>query len=176
MRAEVREIHDADGARQAATLAAALAAVVAAGLTRRAVASLVLSGGSTPRAMYSHLALHNLDWSRVHITLADERWVATDHADSNEGLVRTVLLREGASRARFIGLKNDAATPAAGATAAWRGLGAIARPFDAVVLGMGDDGHVASLFPNSEESAAGLDARCAPACIAMQPAAAVHPT
>ncbi len=80
-------------------------------LSRRPAASLVVSGGATPYPMYAQLAQHKLDWSRVQITLADERWVATDHADSNERRVRASLLRHGAAAARFIGLKNEA-TPA----------------------------------------------------------------
>ncbi len=174
MSPELREIDDADPASQAANLAGAIAAQLSEALRHRPLASLVVSGGRTPYPMYGHLARHRLDWSRVRITLADERWVATDDPDSNECHVRASLLRHEAAAAQLIGLKNDARRPADGAEAAWAALASIPRPFDAVVLGMGDDGHVASLFPGVPELAVGLDAKAPPGCIAVQPLTAEH--
>src|SRR5882724_5242052 len=106
MNPEPHEVHDSDPDRQAANLAAAIAAQLADGLSRRPLASLVVSGGRTPYPMYDRLAQHELDWSRVQITLADERWVATDQSDSNEYQVRASLLSHRAASARLVGLKN----------------------------------------------------------------------
>src|SRR5215475_1689414 len=83
-----------DGAAQAEQLAAAIAAELAAALTRRAAASLVVSGGRTPQAMFARLAQQAIDWQRVQVTLADERWVSATDPASNEALVRSTLLTD----------------------------------------------------------------------------------
>jgi len=167
-------LRDADDAAQARHVAAAIAHILERALNERARASLVLSGGSTPLAMYAVLAQHALDWARVDVTLADERWVAIDDPDSNEGHVRAALLRSHGSKAHFVGLKNNAPDPAAGAASAWAALSTMPRPFDAVLLGMGDDGHTASLFPGSAEASGALDPEARPGCVAAIAGAPAH--
>lgn len=136
-------------------------------IAARGEASLVVSGGRTPIMLFNQLAQEPLDWSRVTVTLADERWVDTDDTASNEQLVTTHLLQGHAARARFIGLKNPSPTAAAGTEWAWRALSRIERPFDVVMLGMGEDGHTASLFPLSHGLLQALDGSAVPACTAM---------
>lgn len=137
-------------------------------IAARGAASLVVSGGRTPVALFQQLKEEPLDWSRITITLADERWVEPVHESSNERLVREHLLQGRAASARFIGLKNPSASAAEGLDWTWRGLSRIPRPFDVVMLGMGDDGHTASLFPGSPGLATALDASAPPACVSMR--------
>lgn len=142
-------------------LAAALAERVAdrlrAGLVERDVAVLAVSGGRTPLAFFELLARAPLDWARVQITLVDERWVDEDDPRSNARLVRQHLLRDAAAAAHFVPLFTGAATPEEGQAEAARRVHALPLPFDAVVLGMGLDGHTASLFPGGDQLAAALD-------------------
>jgi len=140
----------------------------------RGASSLVVSGGRTPRTLFRELSAENLDWSRVRISLADERWVDTASPESNEHLLRETLLQGLASAAHFVGLKNPAPTPEAGAEWAARALTRVPRPFDIVVLGMGEDGHTASLFPGSLALSRGLDPAAAPGCIAVNALTAPH--
>ncbi|MFV4847846.1 6-phosphogluconolactonase [Edwardsiella tarda] len=150
-------------------LADDIAARLRQGIAARGQASLVVSGGRTPLGLFARLSQQALDWSRVTITLADERWVAPQDEASNERLVREHLLQGAASAARFIGLKNDAATPFVGAAASEAALAAIPRPFDVVILGMGDDGHTASLFPGAENLFPALAMDSGRVCMGMTP-------
>ena len=136
-------------------------------------ASLVVSGGRTPKGFFHLLSQEFLDWSKVTVTLADERWVDADHKDSNEKLVQENLLINEACVARFVALKNSATSAQAGETSIDQDLSAIGR-FTLVILGMGDDGHTASLFPGSEALNMGLDMESGRQCLAVQPLDAPH--
>jgi 6-phosphogluconolactonase len=153
-----------DDAAQA--LGEQVASALRGGLAQRSAASLAVPGGRTPMPLFHALREKELDWARVHVTLTDERWVAEDHPASNAALVRRELLQNRAAPAKFHAL-HDGSTTADGA-AVWQSLRSLPRPFDAVVLGMGDDGHFASLFPQSPGLTAALDPVAPPACVAMQ--------
>jgi len=161
------------------TLAAALAGEIrvdlAEALASRDIASLVVSGGTTPAPFFAQLSREAVDWSKIWIGLTDERWVDAVDAQSNERLVRDVLLQARAAQAHFVGLKNPAATPESGVDWAWRAMKRLPRPYDVVVLGMGQDGHFASLVPNSLGLLRALDTSVAPACVAMHSLAVPHP-
>jgi len=143
-------------------------------IAARGAASLVVSGGKTPARLFERLHDEKIDWPRTWVTLVDERWVETTSEDSNERLVREHLLIGPAAAAHFVGLKNPAVTPEAGADWVTRALTRVPHPFDVVVLGMGQDGHTASLFPGSMALARGLDPAAPPACIAVNALAAPH--
>jgi len=123
----------------------------------RESASLVVSGGTTPGPLFDELSGRELAWNKVTITLADERWVAATEDGSNEKLVRERLLKGRAAAAHFVPLKTDDARPEDAAPKVQRAIAALPRPFDVVLLGMGDDGHTASLYPDSPELAQALD-------------------
>lgn len=154
-----REQTDAAPAREAAPMrlytydsatqwawgaAVSLSAALERSLDGRPRARLLLSGGSTPGPVYTALAKSPLDWDRVDIALVDERWLHPDDPDSNARLVRESLLRHRAQAARFETLTQPGRSiEEAVATANMHAR----SPADVVVLGMGEDGHTASLFP-----------------------------
>ncbi|HLN48467.1 MAG TPA: 6-phosphogluconolactonase [Steroidobacteraceae bacterium] len=156
-------------------VAADIAARLAHAIAIRGLASLVVSGGRTPVKLFEQLRTQAIDWSRVCVALADERWVPPTDADSNERLVREVLLQGKAAAARFLGLKNAAPSPDLGAVSAWETFARIPRPFDMTVLGMGDDGHTASLFPGSPNLRSALNPAAAAGCIGMWAPSAPQP-
>lgn len=142
-------------------------------IQKQGKASLILSGGRTPLGFFHQLSKQVLDWSKVTVTLADERWVKNDHKDSNEKLVKENLLINEAHCAKFLSLKNDFDTAVAGEAQLEKELAEYGQ-FTVVILGMGDDGHTASLFPGASSLAAGLDMSSGRSCIAVTPTAAPH--
>lgn len=159
----IETFEDARSLAEAA--AGAVTAALAAGLRRSGSAGLAATGGRSPGAVYDLMALEPLDWRHVRVTLTDERWVDPASTDSNERLVRERLLRGRAAEALFHPLHGREPDPEAAAAHASALLHAW-PPFDAVMLGMGEDGHVASLFPGNPALSLGLDPE-APACIAV---------
>lgn len=137
----------ADASAQADALAAAVGTRLRAAIVARGGAWLAVPGGATPKKFLTALAVQTLDWQRVTVTLTDEREVCADDARSNERLVRETLLDH--APARFIPLA-DLRNAQAGSSAEYP------RPFDAVVIGMGADGHCASLFADGDNIAAAL--------------------
>jgi len=132
-------------------LADAVAANLQAGLIERGAASLAVSGGSTPAAFFAALSTRDIDWSRVTITLVDERWVSEESERSNARLVKSSLLRDEATSARFVPLWSGGEEPTDARIAETNaGLAKVPMPFDAVILGMGNDGHTASFFPGGD--------------------------
>ncbi len=135
----------ADADAWAAASADAIAAALRPVLEGDARARLLLSGGSTPAPVYRALSRSQaLDWGRIDVALVDERWLRPDDPDSNAHLLRDTLLQHRAKVAAFHSLTRQGqgiedAVHAANLHAR--------RPADVVVLGMGEDGHTASLFP-----------------------------
>ncbi len=126
--------------------AQAVAAQLSAGLAARGRASLVATGGRSPGPVYDRLKDADLDWSHVAVTLSDERQVDVDSPNANVRQLRERLFTGPAARARYLPL-TDYAEPALRAL----------MPFDAVMLGMGEDGHIASLIPGSPVMAEAMD-------------------
>ena len=138
-----------------AALTQAIATQLSQGIASRGSASLVVSGGSTPKGLFKTLSSTELDWKRVTVLLADERWVPETHADSNSAMVKSLLLQGEAAAATWINIgagQEDADAEVARVAEILSAMDS----FDVVVLGMGADSHTASLFPCSIELPDGL--------------------
>lgn len=132
--------------------------------------TLAVSGGRTPIPLFELLSQQTLDWDKVYITLVDDRWVDDTDDASNEKLVNNYLLRNNAKSAHFVGLKNSCDNPFDGASISDKKLQETTpMPFDVLILGMGEDGHTASLFPNAENLNNGLDMNSGKLLVGMTP-------
>ena len=125
-------------------------------ITLRGRAYLVVSGGKTPIELFKLLAQKDLPWDKVTITLADERCVGANDPDRNERLVKDFLLQYKAHQAQFISLYNEHVQIEESLKLVELQIDSLPT-FDVVILGMGEDGHTASLFPCSDELESGLD-------------------
>ena len=155
-------------------LARSIASNLEAAIAQRGVATLAVSGGSTPRPLFERLSQLTLDWTRVTITQVDERWVDEHHPDSNARLIREHLLQNFAAAASFVSMKTPGNSPFDAEAAAGKKLSTFAQGIDVVVLGMGEDGHTASFFPGATTLARALDPSGDKLCIAVAPPSAPH--
>lgn len=143
----------------AEALADRIADALSEAISLRGLATLAVSGGRTPVGLFRALSRKRLDWPKVTATLVDERFVPPDDERSNARLVRENLLAGAAARLTFVPLYRPARTVDEAALEAARAIAGLKKPFDAVVLGMGADGHTASFFPDAPNLAALLENR-----------------
>lgn len=138
-------------------------------------AAIVVSGGSTPAPVYSYMAHKELDWHRVHVLLSDERWVAADHPDSNENMLRTALERSRASYAQIASFADLSKSLEERCSELDDEIGSLPLPFTSVLLGMGDDGHFASLFPDANDLQQALDLQSPHSFVPVETASSPYP-
>ena len=155
-------------------LAGRVSQLLVEGIAKRGRASLAVSGGSTPVPLFQALSRLDLQWDKVVITLVDERWVDVAEEQSNEHLVRTHFLRNKAAQAVFVGMKTSGVSARDAEHECAKRLQSVPRPFDVLILGMGNDGHTASLFPGSVNLAGAVDLHAGKTCVGIVPSAAPH--
>jgi 6-phosphogluconolactonase len=131
-------------------------------------ATMLVSGGNTPLPLYQQLSASDLPWSKVNVALVDERWVEEDHPGSNAAFIENNLLQNRAKEAVFVKMKTAADTAAQGLILCEKSYLKLPRPFDLTILGMGGDGHTASLFPYSKGLEIALDRENENLCAAIE--------
>jgi len=153
--------------------AARIAGRVGSELERDDNASLVVAGGTTPAKCFEFLSGYELKWDKVQVVLSDERWVPRNHEDSNERMVRAALLKDQAAAASVLSIyQNDLSVEER-----CDSLQSLypENGFACSMIGMGLDGHFASLFPNSDNLEAGLNLANQSFYIPVRTAASPHP-
>lgn len=143
-------------------------------LVQKGHAILLVSGGSTPKPLFELLRQRDIDWANVRIGLCDERWVDPSHEDSNEKLVKTHLLQDKSSKAEFVGMYCEGLSALEAESECNRRVNDALWPCDVAILGMGEDGHTASLFPFNVKLPQAFYLENDALCISITPQSASH--
>lgn len=137
-------------------LIVAFSRIILEAIEEHGTAHILLSGGGTPKNLYARLSQEDLPWNKVVIGLVDERFVPQDHEKNNGLLIQQHLLQNEAKQAMFIPMIYDANDLNVNLEEAIKQYKLFENRLDIVLLGMGSDGHTASLFPNDASSNKGL--------------------
>lgn len=170
MSADVHFLEFPDRLSASAAAAGLIAKCLREALDRSGQTSLVVSGGTTPRDCFANLSRLPLDWSRVTIVPSDERWVEPHCDSSNEHLIHTRLMLGPASAARLLSFYRPELDVAEAPEVLEAELEQLPRPFACSLLGMGEDGHFASLFPDFDGLADALNPVSARQCLMVKTA------
>lgn len=156
-----------DRERLVMALANDCASALQRGIREHDQATFLVSGGSSPKPVYEALSKRPLPWKDINVALVDERWVDRGESGSNHTFIEKTLLANYAAEAPFLGMKTPHATAAEGQGDCERAYAELPRPFDVCLLGMGSDGHTASLFPHAEGLEQALDQESDQLCRAI---------
>ena len=133
------------------SLEANISCILSKAVQERGKATFLVSGGSTPQLLYHSLSDNtDLFWNQIQVAMVDERWVCADNDLSNERFIRRHLLRNNAKDAKFLAMKTTTKVARDAEREINQEYATLKTPFDVTILGMGNDGHTASLFPNAE--------------------------
>ena len=135
-------------------------------------ATLIVSGGSTPIPLFKRLSEMLLGWEHVTVGLCDERWIPASHEESNENMVKRYLLQGEAAKAKFIGMYVEDTDIEDAETFCETKIQNALFPIDVIILGMGNDAHTASLFPENDKLEEAYDLDSDKLCIAIKPTTA----
>ena len=168
--------HYFDTREQACTTAAErIADLLRARLADRGKSAIVVSGGTSPKACFETLSETALEWQNVHVVPSDERWVPATDDQSNERMIRESLLRGNASAAKLLPIFQDGQTPEQRCETLDSDLRTLPIPFACTLLGMGEDAHFASLFPDFAGLEKALDPESGDLCVSVQTRSSPHP-
>lgn len=142
--------------------------ILATALAKRGRATMLVSGGSTPKLLYQQLSEEGLGWSDIEVALVDERWVESNHPASNQAFINQQLLQNQATCARFTAMKTNDEAAVDGLEECEKQYQSLPKPFDMTVLGMGSDGHTASLFPSAQGLADAMNDKNDKLCAAIR--------
>lgn len=159
----------------AEALALSVASVLAGGIAERGSATLVVSGGSTPKLFFKKLTECDIEWANVTILLVDERIVPPTHDRANAKLIADYLLQGKSAAAHFLAYTTDGSNAVDCAEKSDQRLAPSLNHIDVAVLGMGTDGHTASFFPNGDHLEAALNISGSRHVLSMQAEGAGEP-
>ena len=155
-------------------LSKSIAADLKDAIREKGKATLIVSGGNTPKPLFKRLSEISLGWEYVSVGLCDERWLPVSDESSNEKLVKTHLLQGKAAKATFIGMYTEETDSESAVMTCDKKYKDKLFPFDVIVLGMGSDAHTASLFPNNVKLDEAFDLKREALCIAIEPQTAPY--